>query len=87
MTISKLGTMTRTLNTEITLLSTEAEAKESYIADVENSLRLNKQASNIMFAEQIMHVKGQGKLLGRFRTVSWENMRLLEELSKERRIK
>lgn len=35
-----------------------------------------------MFAGQIMNVKGQGKLLGRFRSVSWENMRILEELSK-----
>jgi hypothetical protein len=32
-------------------------------------------------------VKGQGKILGRFRTVSWENMRLLDEISKERSTK
>jgi hypothetical protein len=32
------------------MLSNESEIKESYIADVENSLRLNKQAANIMFA-------------------------------------
>lgn len=86
-TMSRLPNVTRSLNCEITVLSTEAEAKESYILDVENSLRLNKQASNIMFGEQIMKMKGQGKLLGRFRSVSWENMRLLEELSKERRSK
>jgi hypothetical protein len=40
-----------------------------------------------MFAEHIMMAKGQGKVLGRFRTVSWENMRLLDEISKERYIK
>jgi hypothetical protein len=31
-----------------------------------------------------MMVKGQGKVLGRFRSVSWENMQLLDEISKER---
>jgi hypothetical protein len=50
MTISKLTTKTKTLSNEITMLSNESEIKESYIADVENSLRLNKQAANIMFA-------------------------------------
>jgi hypothetical protein len=33
-TMSKLSTATRTLNCEITVLSTESEKKESYIADV-----------------------------------------------------
>jgi hypothetical protein len=68
-------------------LSSETTIKETYINDVENALRLNKQAANIMFAEQAVVVRGQGRLFARFRTVSWENMRLLDELVRQRKLK
>lgn len=46
---SEATVQTKTLNNEIVSLSSQTSLKEEYIGDVEESLKLNKQATNILF--------------------------------------
>lgn len=80
---NEITVQTKNLNNEIVSLSSQTSLKEEYIGDVEESLKLNKQAANIMFYEQAKRL-GRDELLHRFDVVARENMRLLEEMTRHR---
>jgi hypothetical protein len=50
---NEITVQTKTLNNEIVSLSSQTCLKEEYIGDVESSLKLNKEAANILFRSQV----------------------------------
>ena len=67
--MNEITVQTKTLNNEIVSLSSQTSLKGEYIGDVEESLKLNKQAANIMFCRQAKE-QGRDDLLERFGRVA-----------------
>lgn len=66
---AQLAVQTKTLNNEIVSLSSQTSLKDEYIGDVEDSLRLNKQATYILYRAQAAE-QGRSALISRFESVS-----------------
>lgn len=62
---TEIAVKTKTMNNEIVSLSSQSSLKEDYIGDAEDSLRLNKQAVQIMFYKDAIE-QNKRELIGRF---------------------
>lgn len=64
------------MNIEIMALSSQTAIKEAYISDIENSISLNRQAALIL-----VEFNGEAAdFIERFRQLTAENQRLLEQI-------
>lgn len=61
----EITVQTKNLNNEIVSLSSQTSLKDEYIGDVEDSLRLNKQAVNILYTARALE-QGRHALAQRF---------------------